>query len=144
MFCFSLTKIFFSIILGSEKADVESHDQMLCLDGDLDLLYSLLVKSEDFLKKKNAKKLIKYTINLDLNLRRSIALKRSRLFQTKDDFTKSLNSDHLDEPDEKLSKSDKKLSSQSMVVRLIEQKKVLPQPAGEVIKLRNRKTAQKY
>ena len=128
--------------MGSEKAHVESHEKLLCLDDDLDLLYSLLVKTKDFLTKKVAKKLIKYTVNLDVNIRKSIALERSRLFRAKEDFTDFPCFDAVDGPKEKLSKSDETLSSQSLVVRLIDQEKDLPQPAGEVIKLRNRRIVQ--
>ena len=66
--------------MGSEKEHVESHTELLCLDGDLDLLYSLLKESS--LTKEKAKEFIKYTINLDKNIRKSIAQGRSHLLQS--------------------------------------------------------------
>ena len=66
--------------MGSEKEEVESHIKFLCLDGDLDVLYCLLEKRSSLTKKK-AKELKQYTINLDFNIQKSIALGRSRLFQ---------------------------------------------------------------
>ena len=59
---------------------MESYTKLLCLDGDLDLLYGLLQRTQTLLTKAKAKELIKYTTNLDTNLRKSIALQRSRLF----------------------------------------------------------------
>ena len=67
-------------MIGSEIEYVESHTELLCLDGDLDLLYSLLKESS--LTKKKAKEFIKYTINLDKNTRKLIAQGRSRLLQS--------------------------------------------------------------
>ena len=66
--------------MGSEKEYVESHTELLCLDGDLDVLYSLLKESS--LTKGKAKEFIKYTINLDKNIRKLIAQGRSRLLQS--------------------------------------------------------------
>ena len=66
--------------MGSEKELVESYTKLLCLDGDLDLLYGLLQRTQTLLTKAKAKELIKYTTNLDTNLRKSIALQRSCLF----------------------------------------------------------------
>ena len=69
--------------MGSEKLEVESHTYLLCLDDDLDLLYSLLKKAEKILTKEKAKYLSKLTVNLDSGIRKSIALKRSSLFHIK-------------------------------------------------------------
>ena len=70
--------------MGTEKEQVESFQNLLSLDGDLDLLYSLLVESQTFLTKQKASELVKYTVNLDTNLRKSIALQRSCLFQVEE------------------------------------------------------------
>ena len=70
--------------MGTEKEQVESFQKLLTLDGDLDLLYSLLVESQTFLTKQKASELVKYTVNLDTNLRKSIALQRSCLFQVEE------------------------------------------------------------
>ena len=70
--------------MGTEKEQVESFQNLLLLDGDLDLLYSLLVESQTFLTKQKASELVKYTVNLDTNLRKSIALQRSCLFQVEE------------------------------------------------------------
>ena len=50
----------------------------------MDLLYSLLDKTKEFLTKGKAKELVKYTVNLDTNLRKSIALQRSCWFETQE------------------------------------------------------------
>ena len=63
--------------MGREKEQVESHKYFLCLDWDPDLLYSLLEKSQNFLTKGKAKELLNYTINLDSNLKQTIAAKRA-------------------------------------------------------------------
>ena len=70
-------------MLGSEKLEVESYTYLLCLDDDLDLLYSLLKKAEKILTKEKAKYLSKLTVNLDCGIRKSMALKRSSLFHIK-------------------------------------------------------------
>ena len=83
--------------MGSEKTEVESHKKLLCLDDDLDLLYSFLYQTKKILTKGKAKELIKYTINLDTNLRKSIALGRSRLFYAQDDVFESKFDENLPE-----------------------------------------------
>ena len=83
--------------MGSEKTEVESHKKLLCLDDDLDLLYSFLYQTKKILTKGKAKELIKYTINLDTNLRKSIALGRSRLFYAQDDVFESKFNENLPE-----------------------------------------------
>jgi len=76
--------LIFRVVLNSEKDQVESYTNLLCLDNDLDLLYSLLKETKDFLTKEKALELMKYTVNLDTNLRKSIALQRSCLFQAEE------------------------------------------------------------
>ena len=71
--------MFDRVVTGSEKKQVESHKNLLCLDDDLALLHSLLEESKDFLTKGKAKKLSNLTVNLDTSLRKSIASKRSLL-----------------------------------------------------------------
>ena len=85
MVVFFFKRRFCRVVMESEKKEVESHKKLHCLDGDPDLLYSLLNKTKDFLTKKKAKELNRYTVNLDTNLRKSIALKRSRLVRAKVD-----------------------------------------------------------
>ena len=77
-------------MLGSEKKHVESYTELLSLDSDLDRLYNLLnIKEENvFLTKKNAKEFIKFTFNLDTDIKKSIDQGRSRLFQTQFKFKK--------------------------------------------------------
>ena len=70
--------LFYSDLLR-EKDKVESYKQFLCLDGDPNILYSLLKESEKFMTKDKAKKLLKYTINLDRNVKQSIAAKRAAI-----------------------------------------------------------------
>ena len=117
-----------SVVTGSEKEQVESHKNLLCLDDDVDLLYSLLKKSE--LTKGKAKKLDKLTVNLDSGIRKSIALERSRLL-------------YFDAEDGKSAKKDKKLlesleKNQGLPkpaekVVIVKKDKELPKPAGKVI-----------
>ena len=71
--------------MGSEKAQVESHKNLLCLDGDLDLLYSLLKEIDTGLTKSKTMELMKYTMNLDTNLRKSIGHIRSSLQHEQDE-----------------------------------------------------------
>ena len=75
-------------MLGSEKKLVESYTELLSLDSDLDRLYNLLNKENGFLTKKNAKEFIKFTFNLDPDIKKSIDQGRSRLFQTQFKFEK--------------------------------------------------------
>ena len=69
-----------SIISGQkkEKECLESHKELLCLDGDQDLFRNLLRKAT-FLTKRKAKEFLKYTINLDSNLKLTIAPQREKL-----------------------------------------------------------------
>ena len=71
--------LFYRCLKFLEKGQVESHQRFLCLDGDSDILYSLLKKSEKFMTKGKAKELLKYTINLDCNLRQSIPAKSATI-----------------------------------------------------------------
>ena len=61
---------------------MESHDRLLCLDYDPDVLYNLLLSCKHFLTKGEAKKLHKYTTNLDSNLMKSISLTRDKIDQS--------------------------------------------------------------
>jgi len=83
------------IVMGSEKAEVEKHTELLCLDDDLDILYSLLKKTEKILTKEKVKKLIRYTINLDTGLRKSIAQERSRIMRTISNRKQDGNEEHV-------------------------------------------------
>ena len=105
------------VLMGSEKKEIESHKNLLCLDDDEDLLYSLLKESEKILTKKTAKKLSKLTFNLDTGLRKSIALQRSRLlcFNAEDE--------------KKLPKSCEKK------VVIVKDDENVPMPAGKVIRV---------
>ena len=131
--------------MGSEKELVESYTKLLCLDGDLDLLYGLLERTQTLLTKAKAKELIKYTTNLDTNLRKSIALQRSSLFQeekfeVEDDvlhveadgvpssFTASDTQNYYQRP-----------YTKPMKIQLTE-KRELPMAAGEVIRMRKKQT----
>ena len=66
---------------GKEKECLESHKDLLCLDGDQDLFHSLL-RTAKFLTKRKAKEFLKYTINLDSNLKLTIAPQREKLTTT--------------------------------------------------------------
>ena len=132
------------IVMGSEKELVESYTKLLCLDGDLDLLYGLLEKTQTLLTKAKAKELIKYTTNLDTNLRKSIALQRSSLFQDeKMEIKVDVPHVEADGVPSSFTASDTQSFDQRphikpMKIQLTE-KRELPMPAGEVIRLRKRK-----
>ena len=152
-------------MLGSEKAEVESHKQLLCLDGDMDVLYNLLEKTKSFMTKGKAKELMKYTVNLDSNLRRSIAIGRSCLFRISDGFpeqkhsasvahdetTRAIEKTEMEDGDTVRDASDNHLTSKSvrfwdgnnkfshsqpLVVQLLEKEEELPMPAGQYLKLK--------
>ena len=113
---------------GSEKEQVESHKNLLCLDDDIGLLYSLLKKSE--LTKEKAKKLDKLTVNLDGGIRKSIALERSRLLYFNTENEKSV------EENKKSPKLPEKVQGPpkpTEKVVIVKKDKELPKPAGKVI-----------
>ena len=69
-------------------------------------MYSLLRKSKKFMTKGKAKELLKYTINLDSNLRQSIAAKRATIdtedgegLEEEASNEEGLDSKNADEPD---------------------------------------------
>lgn len=64
---------------------MESFDNLLCLDYDPDIFRNLLLSCQKFLRKEEAKKLRKFTINLDSNLMKSISRKRDKIDREKDD-----------------------------------------------------------
>ena len=148
--------------MGSEKLEVESHTYLLCLDDDLDLLYSLLKKAEKILTKEKAKYLSKLTVNLDSGIRKSIALKRSCLFHIKressateeskrDDFAQIPSTSggnqskggKINEPTKYQSTQAKGTSSgnltnvgEIMKVHLTKTAADLPEPAGAILRKR--------
>ena len=139
------------VVMGSEKEEVESHKNLLCLDDDLDLLHSLLVRSK-FLTKAKAKKLSGLTVNLDTGLRKSIAQRRSRLICLNDDDSDSaegkLNDASVDDDvetdeinqkffssswiSEKNKTAKETLKHEVMEVQLTRKDKT-PKPAGKVV-----------
>ena len=156
--------IFCRILLDSEKAEVESHKQLLCLDNDVDVLYDLLEKTKKFMTKGKAKELMKYTVNLDTNLRRSVAIGRSCLFRASDaipqqkhpasiskrksqkatkitevengEIVTDSSDGRADSKNVSFLDENSKLSiSQPLVVQISDKKKELPMPAGEYLQL---------
>ena len=129
--------------METEKAVVESHKKLLCLDDDLDLLYSLLNETKHILTKGKAKEINKYTINLDTNLRKSIALSRSRLINNR--FEKPNYSRGTDDVfEENVRESTNRFTyndlennqvsnSKAILIRIDKQEKEIPS-AGEAIK----------
>ena len=131
----------------------------------MDVLYNLLEKTKSFMTKGKAKELMKYTVNLDSNLRRSIAIRRSCLFRTFDGFPeqkhsasvglketpRAIEKTEIKDADTACGASDShvtlksvqlwdeksKLSnSQPLVVQLVEKEEELPMPAGQYLKLK--------
>ena len=70
--------LFFFSYIEKERDLMESHERLLCLDYNPDCFKNLLSFCKDFLTKGEAKKLRKYTINLDCNLMKSISLTRDK------------------------------------------------------------------
>lgn len=76
---FLLVIYLFRYICNDEKAKIDcDHEQLLRLDYDSDVLYNLLLSCKEFMTKRIAKDLRKYSINLDGNLMKSISMKREK------------------------------------------------------------------
>ena len=150
------------VVMGSEKEKVESYKNLLCLDDDLDLLHSLLVRSE-FLTKAKAKKLSGLTVNFDTGLRKAISQQRSRLINLNDDDSDSaegkLNDANIDDDveidginqnfftsswiSEKSKTAKETLKHEIMEVQLTKKEKI-PKPAGKIVtELKKRKDAKR-
>ena len=150
------------VVMGSEKENVESYENLLCLDDDLDLLHSFLVKTKSIFTKQKAKKLSGLTINLDPGLRNLIAQQRSRLIcfddededsDTAEEKLSGCNTKDLvnnDAPDQKPSTSSttskrnkeaKKTSKHKILEVQLTKTEKMPKPAGIVLsKPKNRNT----
>ena len=117
--------------MESEKLTVESCTNLLCLDNNLSLLYSLLKKAD--LTKEEAKYLSKLTLNLDSGIRKSVALKRSSLFHKRHERTagtKSISSEKAT--------TNKTHGVEIMKVHLTKTAADLPEPAGAILKERKK------
>ena len=76
-----LYPIFYSYF-KKEQNVLESHERLLRLDYNANCFRNLLSKCKKFLTKGEAKELRKYTINLDINLMKSISLTRDKIDQS--------------------------------------------------------------